>query len=1328
MLGLRFGIPGLDRLLEKETGEYGVWQEYGTTTMCIIGVDGTGKSVYGLHLASRYRADCHMAGSAARVLYVSTDLTDGVAQRIWCNFALNRPNVRKVPFDDTSKRAPDLKVSLAPRRLLAPEDASDGLKSLSARLNDPVGGQGDSGGCNRVEVDFVDLTSSTAGDDWGFVNRALALLRTPPAGEPRHLLLVDSVDGMETLVGERDAFGEPSSRRSRIAQIIRSATRKCHVVFMVQEPNEGERVPEEFVTDVVVRLRGVVYGGYIRRTVEIEKARGQSHVRGLHPFVIRSGRGSTTGEQENADDPAVKPLRDDNSRKGLARAKGQSYVHVFHSLHHLARSIMEDPAGARPLPPPRSYAAFGVPYLDDMLAGTGMSVEQHEGKDTRGLPCSTVTALIGDAGTPKSRLGAAFLSRCFASYAEELSELITTHAAVPPPPEADAAVSGWLHELAQKPKVSLSKDPTGKKLVKWFLNRKLKDSKFEGVAVLITTQDLHDSKLAQDFERWLSRNVPSVAALPEVGQRLYSEVLRAHMRKRTVCRRLEIHDASSPLLFHVVRRAVERAQEILFNGRVSSQPKDRFEQSWRIRLVVDDLSTLKDTYLEVRQDPLFLPFLLFHLGREGVTTLIIDTHPGRPDLMPTEAFDSELRALVRNHLYTWHVPFFGENRVAIAAIPPFSRDLPPVVRELRWEFDPEGDPLVVDPNFELYGGLEEGKPQPVPVMVRLYAETKAFEEYIDQENLLFQQLFTPVPRNGETAANVIVGLPAAQYDTLRDFCNLQGDTRLDHTLVFQIDEFWAIRNNEALRNQVFYLGAKTATRQGSPDRTVDPFRVFQRTANDSKQRGEPRRRHEYFALNGYLLDHPSSARNDHSERHSSSDTGAGPFWTVDRVPFMWDFGFLLCKEQAWRAAFERPLPLLNKNYGAKVTVGTVWNALPKALKGPPAGEEWGSTNRQANGPHPGSWRAFLEACQEVAGAETARIGSPGTAFDVALLAAESFSCLLMEIWASEIYQAQTHPKQIIEQVSKRNWQVPRGLGLVDWLSEAGTLERIYANAAAAEQRPLLSKYSLELYKSWLLLVDVLNLSGFVDSDGSFELKVKKADPSAVAARHWYKTACEFVGTSSQTEPMVVARLPGHFSVRGDWFLAVAGGSRSGRAADRVLDLLSSRRANVTRLQLGLGLPTRDVALKERYGQLRTKLSSLTQGERASVSYEDLLSIGDREGRNGDPFFWLWRSQLGNYDRQARIWRKWINRMLAWWRSLRLDQGARWRNGFEVYDALTQEDFREVKALDSWREFPRLCDFLIIALKEASALDDPYPTERRRPGSERPPDLAQAVRA
>src|SRR5947209_4591561 len=141
---LRFGIKSLDQLIgTNKDGNHGLnivkREAYGsdanvgqarpgradrstariTTSFCLIGPDGTGKSVLALHLAAQYMADCKVAVTEAdrearrqgrrrgdkglpKVFYISTDLTHSMAQEMWGNFDLRRPFLRKDPFAGTA--------------------------------------------------------------------------------------------------------------------------------------------------------------------------------------------------------------------------------------------------------------------------------------------------------------------------------------------------------------------------------------------------------------------------------------------------------------------------------------------------------------------------------------------------------------------------------------------------------------------------------------------------------------------------------------------------------------------------------------------------------------------------------------------------------------------------------------------------------------------------------------------------------------------------------------------------------------------------------------------------------------------------------------------------------------------------------------------------------------------------------------------------------------------------------------------------------------------------------------------------------------------------
>lgn len=1376
-----------------------------TTSICLIGPSGTGKSIFGLHMASRYLADCIRDDPDRRrlpvVLYVSTDLTYNMAWIAWNNFALNYPFSRKDPFSREPSEPPAAARGAGGERLeleLKHIKPADLAKNFDL-IENPK---------ERGRVIFVDMASDTAGDDWGFLHKLLALLPRPEGDDPKHLVVVDAIEGFEALAGEVNAFGEKATRRSRVAQMMRLVEGKCHALLVVEKGGGEERLAEEFVADTVIRLENRSTRDYERRVLKVEKVRGQSHIRGHHHYSIRSGSGSTTGLQSNPDDPEV--TAPTPAPGGEARL--QSYVQVYHSVHRLNRKIMEirgRRSKTRRGPGPDKFAAFGIKYLDNMLGGKAEETEPREATeetergevkrtglyyDTRGLPCSTATAIIGDSLTQKSTLGKAFLSRCFHSFHDRLVErrgLLE---------EGERVKEIWGHirervRLLSREKVGPRSGPAlpgrlgkaarplsereARRLIRnkawWELSTRIggeigdaqmpflsglrkerarrniaspasvesftaslrgeKKLKFRpalkerlltqlaawtldyrsGQAVMLVTHNTHHERLAEDFLGWLHTK-EELDELDAEAMPGYRQALRDYIKGGTICRRLEIHNMSSEVLIHIVQQLISAAQRKVLTPEEMLRDDDRYKISWPIRVVIDDFSTLRDIFPELREDPLLLPSILFHFEREGVTTLIIDTQSGKPETPIAERFESELRQMVQHNLYTWRFPFYGESRVAITAIPPFSHEYAGIVRELRWESGTPGqqsspsenEPATVDPHFELYTGLEEGRPQPVPLTVRFYAETPAMESYIETENYLFDELFVADARRSRTErASVIAGVPATNYNDLRDFAYLQRDTRLDHTLVFQVDEFWALRlpdqrkRSGTSHSQWPYLNAVTS-KDREPDLNVDPYRLFQpregreRKAEDRGREAEVRRRDFYKTYYG-----------DYRDYGRFAEGGGKESLHVDRVPFTWDFGFLLCQERAWKTGRHIRHGVEGgdgKSPAWEYTVREVWESLKKATVGS-AGERGEASARaqddEGGGAQAGkikyvSWRIFIEACKKAAEGLSDRLSKPVTAFDFAQISPESFSCLILEMWLSEIYD--TLYKRVGEAQGEKKKEEARAKfnGFLGAVSQRSLFTPLHGGKQAADgkgdkqaaggsyEKPALSlaclvkEYWRELYKSWLLLIEVINFSDIVGETTAldFDFKSKNTDFSAIASRHWYKTATQCPNEIAAKESLVAVRLPGHFSVRGDWFLAVSGSSRSVRQAERALDLLSSRRANVTRLQSGLGLPTR-FSDSESVEKLRTRLISHERGQ-DNVEYETFLKIAETTevAKNSlgeeDGFYWLWRSGLDDYVHCNRIWHKWLNRMLlSWYRNL-LRYKSVWKSSFEIYDELTEK--------------------------------------------------------
>jgi KaiC/GvpD/RAD55 family RecA-like ATPase len=1141
---LQFGIPSFDVLFGRpdearqvdaadqksyDYGAYGIHlsEKNRTTSMCFIGPDGTGKSVFGLHLAGQYMAGIDLDRTYIdetlpdgknqrkwhpRAFYVSTDLKHSVAEVMWTNFGLDQPNKREFPFAWGYRKGCEF---LDRAVMLAKVDPADIQPAL---LEDST----------IAKVHFVDLVSRTMGDDWGFISRLLAVLKSPLEGCQPHLLVIDAVEGFETLVGEKDAFGETTSRRARIAQIMRTAGEKCHVCFIVEEPRNEERFPEEFVTDVVVRLRSATINNYARRTVEIVKARGQNHVRGQHPFTIRDRWGATTGLQGNADEPTVK----------------NSYAHVFPSLHYLSREEMKRPGPSNPDHRSKAMAAFGITYLDEMLARLPENPEEVY-LDDQGLPPRTTTALIGEIATQKTSLATAFLARTFRGFVFRLADMIRELETLI---DSKPAETRLLRD-ALKMRLSFANvircestneipDIVLDKLIKALMEGNTPTFKAQlqefkvpfpdlggctdfqclrqgdarallylagwlveglegnGIAVLLTTGDQDRDRLVGEFEGWLAnscdkalRNWPKDVTEPKSSRPLspaypFREIVRQHLRSRTVCRRLELHDLSSAILYQIIQRSIERAQQLVFLSEDLRDTEDRLpyrrsvrhERSWNIRVVIDDLTILKDTYTDISADPLFLPSLLSYLEWEGVTSLIVDSQMGRPDMPVRDGFDRELRALVPHKLLTWRVPFYGEIRDAITVVPPYPTGLPSLVREIRWEDRGDSHPsLIVDPELELYAGLEKNDPRPIPLEVRLYEETGPTADYIREENNLFNRLFTPITRTPESGeeqkisevAEVIKGVAPGQYDALRDFCNLQTDTLLDHTMLFQVDEFWASnrqpvgdlsrfprgpisRREGALYPLGGYLDELTSGYSRSntlqPDRIADPFGLFQGTPSKLKL--------QLAASGDSEAARPIGSSNGKGpwKRHQYFTRSAQGLWEglkpseiarIDRIPYTWDFGFLLCSPSLWELAADRSAGYRD------MTVGKVWENMP-------------TVHTRTLPESYISWRAFLGACKTVAHLQAERSSLPMRILDLSINVGESLSCLLFEVWASEIMDSLTELERnrFFNQVSRVQWGAPASESLKDWIRK--------------------DDYVVALYKSWLLLLESLTLSDLID--------------------------------------------------------------------------------------------------------------------------------------------------------------------------------------------------------------------------------------------------------
>lgn len=1562
---LAFGIPSLDRLLGTREGDPSGGSRPGLNltpqardaddpgrgsapgaadglidaSVCIIGPDGTGKSIFALHLASEHwrkcaewraalpKADDHVA---PKIIYASSDLSLSMARTMWTSFWLGRPFSRRgrIPFES------GLRADRGPG-WLRPEDTTPNPRE-AVELNDrdvirlkryrPSGKQElarflQSDGHLRLtkkdkptdgdkEIAFIDLESDTSGDDWSFLNKMLHALPQPNPGDPLHLLVIDAIEGLETLVGRRDAFGEEQDRRARVANLVRAAAGKCHLVLVVEEPKRDERLPEVFVADVVVRLRATMDGDYSRRTVEVEKVRGQKHTRGQHDFRMRgasSDRPPDDAEAYPIDTPAV----------GWRRSKDEfefmSYVLVFPSLHQVARERGPAPAdaGGRRNGP---FAMFGIYHLDTMLGSpahpwSGRAPDP--GADERGLPAGSVTTVIGREATHKSQLARSFLAMAFRTRYES----------------ADSPA---------RSKVNLGDPLLG-----------------QGVAVLLTTAHLGHDRVRRLIKGHL---------IPETYASAAAETPRSTERagpshddgldERLIVRYLEPHHLTAAILLHTVQQLITEAKRRLEQSRadwvrrawgrlpspwglvarpplgggerdselgeriaglpsspwafVARSPLASPLADYRVRFVIDDWAILLSTFPEVRDNPKFLPALIRYLKAEGVSTLILANHQGNPTEELKDGLDphfQELRSHSDHCLHTWQVSFFDERRVAITLLPQPQPGVSQQVRELRparlsemrglrhplraTDLPPGFHPLLrraeeqrlyhdehltVDPHFELYSGLERGTPGFIPLRVYLYAEKEdipAFQGYLSEIKNLFAQVFGH--REPQTVLSPQYGVT---YDALREYSYLQSETRLDHTLVLQVDEFWAESRSELLRLEE-YLNARTVDYDDRPVLGEDPFGLFQ-LSDDTKRRRAVR---ELFLRdperapgppNERRAFHGPLRRRDFFDPTGYSVEQTQQRYPVMKIPYTWDFGFLICDAIAWEKhedvldhRTERVVQSTGNNlkvYGSHLTpadrdrarnqgsfcqptrIAEIWDRVlkievphdlteaqkkkrsveyekdvhggvaeklfapssrpvtgpgapaahgaatgaspppaekpslpdrPKAFQlqvlrrtpapvkepnnqnpideplyttshvfGVPRQKEEVMTAAGAKDPaanaaptgdaeparnpvEPLTWREFLGACATIARESNYK----QLPFDIDMMAVESLSCLVFEVWMSELYESVEKVAKTklalytgdtpgdplppgTEVITAEEWKELREL--VDAMTDGNrTTNRYWPRYERDEwtahclsrlldthvtdpdpdkqktNRAIAAVFRRALYRTFVLLGEVINIDQL--SDPNLNLKPRVSSPQAVASRHWYSTATASMA-ATDCRGRVVAGLPGNFSARGDWFLAIARGSRSPRLGERAIDILCSKRGNVTRLQHGLGLPVRDLQGYIPDGQpgappheqhrieYWTSLPyAENNGTRHNIHYRELRALGasdwhpgteprdgsasqtppgavpprdksyaDRIGRQD--FHWFWRSSLESYDGQSRIWQRWLCHVMRHWRT------------------------------------------------------------------------------
>ena len=1118
---ISFGIAGIDSLIDPYKISYQV-EDGSPSVACIVGPDGVGKSILGLSAASVYAASNH-ANKEMRVIYASTDLNVVQARRSFAHFGLEQPQRRRailreeiesLSFDDD-----DIKILIARDSDLADKCSLRWLSPFPYPFSEkPRQGRPQPEPFSQIFlqpsqenesiVNFLDLAEFSAGDDWGLLNRILGLLQSNFDPTVPHLLVIDAVEGLETMAGNVDAFGLRRSRRSRLAQLVRIARKAfCNLLFVIEQKSLDIKLDEVFISDLVLRLNVTEKDGYLQKTIEIEKARSVSHVRGIHELQIRDGRG---GHSDGVvpDDPQL--LFNSPSHRAEDDTRYLGYMQVWPSLHQKQKDEREkhtqkssDKEGS--LTPRTTSKLFGddLALLDTMISQSRRSKsDQVEDK---------VIVSIGEAGTLKSTLAYAFLAEPFRN-----------------------------------------------------------GNKTNSGAVLISSEGATYEQIESIFRR--------CNALPP---QFSDQVLVRPVKPRFL---------SSSGFLNRIRFCIRHMKRTLTSHNVSFVPTD-------IRVVIDNWNTILESHPALASDPLVMQRVFQLLKEEGVLAYIVGTQPGSPNAGNAVRRTHNIGQLEAIHIHTWPVDFFGDRRIAISSSVPGSSDRRTAIYELARDEKSESGVKVL-PDFDLYEDLESGKAKRVDLRVKLYSgyhkddnKRVDFEgSYSDEVSALFGDLF-PNSKNGR---DVVSFESIERYDAFKEYIQNMGTAKLDETLLFQVDEFWN---------------------------------------SDSSARGSLAR------LTDFL---DSKAMDGNAKRTRFIDeVPQGDF----KIPLHKDFGMILADREAWRRAkdynlteytFEKsgkefypffsntnwdypsiPLTSSLKDEGSGavdsrfLTVSDVWNALC------PKGSELDDSTYPKL--HP-SWEMFLAACRIVA-SRSGRLP-----FDIDMRTSESLSSLVLEIWFSKILDqlyveakgGRPYWKGASKKANEPNLRTESKM-FAKWFTSQSA-DAIYTLPS------LVKEWNQELDYSLRVLIE--NLPSRFHEHG---LAMSKAEKDAVAFRTWFAPA---ILCQKENPNLVPLRVPGRFSVRGDWHLGAAKASRSILLAQSAIDKLTSNSMNRKRLRDGVGLPVVEVA-----ELIDTPLNCIRRdGVTERLSYGGLLELEPKEtglGKSKEPSLRrIFRSRIKDYDQDS----------------------------------------------------------------------------------------------
>ncbi len=1259
---VRFGVDNLDMLLGKHTENH--LHGYGKSvedrfSMTISGRHGLGKSVMALHAISDYASRVYKDNLGHKILclYISTDLSFEKAQETWHKFSLDFPHYRRWNLfgdQETADRRPmtsALKEFKMPLYRVAP--SVEWLDNNEYEKLDPVNvpSAGKTVVLSEIlaaetcptGVAFLDLESMTGGDDWGLVTNIIAALQprkpsgTSGATNPEkglHFVVIDALEGLSFINADNSLTTSNALLRAQIEQILRDAKDTAHLLMISEASQKNQDAAENYVADVVVRLSHEPLGTrYLAKMVSIEKTRSQGHISGKHNLLVRSGKAGSTGFQPHYDEPEKRQIWSTGSPDPDCMA----YVDVFHSIDFIDTQFRRKDAvdAAREL---QGVCDFGIDYLDDLLS--------HESSPS-GLKIGTVTAIVGSPKSYKSLLSYHFLSRAFNSL---LSGNIDPNLGnIYPNCYADNATpDAMIQDYKKFWKDRDSATPNNSNC---------------DYAILFTTLPM-DS-------RQLTKRMAEILGAEKVPCNLLS------IENNVVVRRIELQTMGASGFYKIIESSVSDVLKRIhgpdFDWRNAKNSAK--EKNGNVRVVIDNWAAVVDTYPEVSDDPLLLPNILALFRRTGVTAIIVESQTQESSHPQAMLSNSKLSRMVDHVINTWTVTIDDRKVVAISHAGIQDRWGSTLVRELKAFRDSEFG-LYVDPQLEIYGGVEEGKLDNIPIRIRLFTESKSAETYTTNLNNMLKRMFVP-----QSGYNEIVSTTSTNQSTLMSerYERLQSSVRLHRihlkeTVIWQVAEFWSLPRSENkdtcpgvsdISSYIDGVVHNLAWKRGKLNELVDindPYGVFRPTEGVPIGPHGVQRREDLY---------PSP-----NLKHSALPH--------DRHPYIWDFGFLAIRRNPWKIA----LSALSVNTQAIAGNSTSNNNTKTVIE-----------DLLNHGKVNCNWRDFFATCREVARLGSIEPPTRNNIFSIPGSSKETWSCFLLEVWMSEYYSSDTNPESGLKHLfSRKGETVDKKLQNNTWLKvnpNKKTLMRprnhgetipefdfrslLDVNNISLSLETLCEKGTIPvgvtnpldaLLNAALLIVTHVDIDSYADHDSQTMDRHPDNPEIAMASRVWYKTCPDYYGTFNSNDPIAFRALPGNFSTRGDYFLAIAAGSQSQRLGYRALDLMSSISSNVERTKTGVGLESRRIhknaSIETCLWTDESKPNGFTRPVPRRLMSKEVVEFG----RESEPdFHWLWRSCIPHYEPHQHLFQKFIYKIMVMLNGYRSRYRSEWIRGVVLVDAL-----------------------------------------------------------